>query len=214
MRGSGPGASLVRLLEGELFERTGTDELFNPYLDRDPELCAPDAPRLRRDNLRAYLRHFDRSPPFLLVGEAPSWRGMRFSGVPFTAEALLADPDFPLDGTPTSRRDRPLSEPSATILWGALREHFPGFLLWNVVPFHPHPAGEPLANRTPRRSEVRPFASLLHGVVERAGAGRVLAVGRTAERSLDELGVECTYVRHPAQGGAPEFRRQVARIFS
>ena len=204
---------LIRLLESDLFEREGTDELFNPYLDRDSELCVEDAPRRRRDNLRAYLELFEFPPEFLLAGEAPSWRGMRFSGIPFTAEALLEDPDFPVDGSPTSRRERPLSEPSATILWGALQEHFPRFLLWNVVPFHPHPAGEPEANRTPRRSEVRSFAPLLHEVVERVGPGRILAVGRTAERSLGELGLECTYVRHPAQGGAPTFRRQVARIF-
>lgn len=205
--------ALLDLLHDEVFQRPGSDVAFNPYRDRNPDLCRENAPELRRRNLERYLRAFRRAPPVLLVGEAPSWRGMRFSGVPFTSEAQLADPDFPLDGDPTSRRRRPLSEPSATILWSALRDHWPDFVLWNAFPFHPHPAGRAAANRTPRRGEVREFRDVVRRFVDLASPERVVAVGRTAERCLHDLDLDCAYVRHPAQGGATRFREGIGAFF-
>lgn len=202
------------LLEAELFPRPGDARTFNPWRDEDPELDVAGAPARRRANLRAYLESFDNPPPVLLVGEAPSWRGCRFSGIAFTAEAQLGDDGFPVDGRRTSAfRERPLSEPSATLVWGALQLRFPGFLLWNALPFHPHPDGEPLANRTPGKREVDGFADLLHGVLEEVAPRTVVAVGRTGEGALERLGVPCTYVRHPAQGGARKFRDGIERIF-
>lgn len=202
------------LLEAELFARRSDERTFNPWKDEDPELDVPGAPALRRANLRAYLASFDGSPPVVLVGEAPSWRGCRFSGIAFTAEAQLRDHGFPVDGDRTSGfRDLPLSEASATLVWGALQPRFPGFLLWNALPFHPHPEGRVLANRTPGTREVDGFADLLHGVLEVVEPRTVVAVGRTGEGALKRLGVTCTYVRHPAQGGARKFREGIGRIF-
>lgn len=198
------------LLEGELFERPSAEGTFNPWLDRDPDLEVERAPHLRRANLRSYLESFPERPDALLVGEAPSWRGCRFSGIAFTAEANLLDPAFPVGGRRTTAfRDRPLAEPSATIVWGCLAEHFPRFFLWNALPFHPHPPGEALGNRTPRRSEVEAFDHLLHGVLDVLDPEIVLAVGRTGERALDDLGIDNRYVRHPAHGGATRFRAGV-----
>lgn len=210
---------LLPYLEEHLFERVGGEGAVNPWRERDDPLSVTDAPRARRDNLAAYLRHFPApgsdggAPPVVLVGEAPSWRGCRFSGIAFTAESLLLDPDFPLDGRRTSSfREKPLAEASATIVWGCLREHFPRFLLWNALPLHPHEPGDPLSNRTPRRSEVAEYGELLAGVLERIGAEVVVAVGRTAERSLDDQGIDATYVRHPSHGGARAFRAGVLGI--
>jgi len=195
------------LLEERLFARASDARTFNPWRDRDPELDVEDAPTLRRDNLRRYLRRFEDDPPVVLVGEAPSWRGCRFSGIAFTAEGNLVDPDFPLDGHRTSAfRDRPLKEASGTIVWGCLEEHFPRFLLWNAVPFHPHPKRKKLGNRTPGVRETESYADLLRDVLE------VLAVGRTSERSMERLGIPCRYVRHPSHGGANDFREGVLEV--
>ena len=166
------------------------------------------APALRRTNLRRYLEAFYRLPEVLLVGEAPSWRGCRFSGVPFTSEAQLVDGSLPFEGERTSRRRRPLAEPSGTVVWRVLRPRSPRFLLWNVSPLHPHRPGAPLANRRPRVTEVRRFHGLLGRVMGALGPAAVAAVGRTAQAALGELDVRCRYARHPAQGGAEPFRRR------
>ena len=122
------------VLEAGLFDRPGDGRTFNPWRDQDLELDVEDAPTLRRGNLRRYLERFTGPPPVILVGEAPSWRGCRFSGIAFTAEGNLLDEDFPVDGRRTSAfRPAPLKEASATIVWGCLREHFPRFLLWNAL---------------------------------------------------------------------------------
>jgi len=210
---------LLPYLEDHLFDRPGGDGAVNPWREGDDPLAVEGAAAARRGNLAGYLAHFPAPgtgagpSPIVLVGEAPSWRGCRFSGIAFTAESLLLDPDFPLDGRRTSAfRDRPLSEASATIVWGCLAEHFPRFLLWNALPLHPHQPGEPLSNRTPRRSEVAEYGAVLSGVLERVGAEVVVAVGRTAERSLDDLGIDATYVRHPSHGGARAFRAGALEI--
>jgi hypothetical protein len=57
----------------------------------------------------------------------------------------------------------------------------------------------------PLRAEVVRFQPLLADVVAAVGDARVLAVGRVAERSLAEVGVAATYLRHPSQGGARLF---------
>lgn len=201
------------LLQDRLFRTPSEAGAFNPWLDRDPELDVEGAPLLRRQNLRNYLERFPASPPVVLVGEAPSWRGCRFSGIAFTAEALLLDPEFPVGGSRTSAfRPKPLTEQSASIVWGCLADHFPAFLLWNAFPFHPHPPEARLGNRTPRRSEVEGHGELLRALLDELDPDEVLAVGRTGERALREIDVACRYVRHPAHGGAKRFRKGVLEV--
>jgi uracil-DNA glycosylase len=136
---------------------------------------------LRRRRLEAYLGSRAEAP-YLLVGEAPGYRGARVSGIPFTSERQLtgAGP----------------AEATATVVHRVLREFGleEDVLLWNVVPTHP---GTATSNRPPTRREVaagRIFAE------ELAEGREVVAVGRTAHSALGG-----TYVRHPSHGGAGAF---------
>jgi uracil-DNA glycosylase len=138
--------------------------------------------RLRRQRLVAYLES-RRSAPVLLVGEAAGYRGARLSGVPFTSERQLTG-SGPAEAT-------------ATIVHRVLRELGleEDVLLWNIVPTHP---GTATTNRRPSRGEVAaglPFARRL------ARERQVVPVGRLAHAALGGA-----YVRHPAHGGAREFR--------
>ena len=137
---------------------------------------------LLRERLLGYLASRRRAP-VLLVGEAPGYRGARVSGIPFTSERQLTG--------------RGPAEATATIVHGVLAEL--GLeelvLLWNVVPTHP---GTETTNRPPTRVEVvagLPFARAL------TGGRQVVSVGRVAHDALGGFGV-----RHPAHGGAREFR--------
>ncbi|MFB6274079.1 MAG: uracil-DNA glycosylase [Salinibacter sp.] len=201
------------LFETHVFPEPSTDEQFNPYRDRHEDLDAPDAPSHRRDNLRQYLACFDDAPRLFLLLEAPGPWGCRFSGVPVTSEDQLADPDFPIDGTVTSRADRPpLTEYSASIFWRVLQPHFPQFFVWNSLPLHPHDPGDPVSIRTPRRSEVRAWHELLRALLDTLAPDRTVGVGRKGERALDDVGADPTYVRHPSQGGANKFESGMETI--
>jgi uracil-DNA glycosylase len=151
---------------------------FNFYRD------GPDA-NLRRRRLREYLDS-RQDALFLLVGEAPGYRGARVSGIPFTSERQVTG-SGPAEAT-------------ATIVHRVLAELGieTRVLLWNVVPTHP---GTESTNRPPTRAEVEEGLPFVHRL---AGGRRVIAVGRLAEAALG-----APYVRHPSHGGAEPFRRQL-----
>ena len=67
--------------------------------------------------------------------------------------------------------------------------------------------------RTPRVSEIRSFAGLTRELLGCVEPEVVVAVGRKAEMQLGEIGVACTYVRHPSQGGARRFEEGMIRVF-
>jgi uracil-DNA glycosylase len=143
--------------------------------------------RLRRERLHLYL-DAKRHASILLVGEAAGYRGARVSGIPFTSERQLtgAGP----------------AEASATIVHRVLAELEleEDALLWNVVPTHP---GTATSNRRPTRAEVEASFPFL---AELARGRRVVAVGRLAQAVTG-----APYVRHPAHGGAADFRAGLLR---
>jgi uracil-DNA glycosylase len=154
---------------------------FNQYAD------GPRAPLLR-DRLRSYLDvHIDAD--FLLLGEAPGYRGARVSGIPFTSERQLTG-----SGP---------AEASATLVHRVLDEL--GLeertLLWNLVPTHP---GTERTNRQPRSAEIAVGLTFLRVL---ASDRTVVAVGRLAERALGVRGV-----RHPSHGGAQAFREGLVEL--
>ena len=154
---------------------------FNQYADSS-ELCT---------RLDGYLTR-RRQAPLLLVGEAAGYRGARVSGLPFTSERQLTGAG-PAEATATIVH-RVLAELG-------LEEHV---LLWNVVPTHPHRAGEPHSNRRPTRAEATAGEAFL---AELAAGRRVVAVGRLAQSVVGD-----PYVRHPSHGGAAEFREGLVRL--
>jgi hypothetical protein len=187
----------------------------NPYRGEVPELDGRGAAGRRRRNLEAYLERVGRVR-CVLVGEALGFRGGRFSGIAFTSERQLAGDDgrrLPWASAPpfaaTSRNPALWLEPSGSIVWGALGGEPQGVLLWNAFPWHPYAPRSPLSNRCPERSLWQANLHVLEELLAEVGAVRVLAVGRTAQAALAELGVEAPGLRHPAHGGAVVFREQL-----
>jgi hypothetical protein len=203
---------ILKIVEARLFDIPGGPTAFNPFHDLDAELDLADAVERRRANFGAYVRAYDAYPEVLLVAEAPGPWGCRFSGVPVTSEAQLVDPDFPINGVQSSRRNQPYTEYSASIYWRALKPHFPRFFTWNTFPFHPFKKDSRLSIRTPTRQEVLEYTDLLGSVVRLSRAKQVLAVGRKAEMALRTIGFEPMYVRHPSQGGAILFTQTVLSL--
>ncbi len=191
--------------------------MVNPYREAFPDLDAPAAARGRRENLEAYLDRVG-TPRLILVGEALGFRGGRFSGIAFTSERQLLGSDgrrLPWGGAPfraTSRNPTLWLEPSGSIVWDGLGGEARGNLLWNSFPWHPYGARGPLSNRTPERSLVAANLHVLERLLAETAGARVLAVGRTAQGALAEIGVEAPALRHPAHGGALIFRQQLREL--
>lgn len=200
------------LLQEEVFSLPSTENLFNPYRDRHDAFDRPDAIDIRRDNMRQYLTCYEQRPPVFLLAEAPGPWGCRFSGVPLVSEAKLVDEAFPIHGRQSSINDAPHTEYSANIYWRVLGPYFPHFFTWNSVPFHPHKPGEYLTIRTPKSSEVAAFTGVLAGLLQTLRPERILAVGRKAEYALKKIEADCTYIRHPSQGGAKLFETGVLQV--
>jgi len=198
----------------ELKSFRGADA-FNQYAQVDAGLDVPGADRIRLENLAAYLQKF-RAARFVLVGEAPSFHGCRFSGIPFTAEEQLVG-SSPLwwarEGLyrRTSRRARLMSEHSGSIVWACLGGR-PDVVLWNAFPWHSHMHGNVMRNRKPTAGELERASCVLRVFIDIFPGAAVYAVGRTAEHALTEIGVEAEYIRHPARGGKPGFMSGVAGI--
>jgi hypothetical protein len=186
-------------------------DAFPMLAAEDPALDRPGGAATRRENLAHYLAERTAQPPVLLVGEAMGWAGGRFSGIAFTAERTLLRWGAPYE--PSSLRPEGYAEQSGSIVHGLLDAlgAEPRALLWNVVPAHPHQPARPLSNRLPREQERRAGGEVLAELVARARPLALVPVGRTAERTLAELGIEAEpAVRHPANAGAARFRLECA----
>ena len=168
----------------------------------------------RRRNLATYLREMlDRSPKVLLVGEAPGFRGMRITGVPFTSRTMFQGPPnaFGLFG-PGKGYVLPAeaagvaAEPTATVMWEVLAEFEFLPLLWSACPWHTHVPGRPLSNRTPTVSEAAQGTPFWQALTEEFPIETVVAVGNVAHRSLQRSGLDVPKIRHPAHGGRSGFK--------
>ena len=203
--------------------------VFNPWRDHDERDGTPrrDKPRMRRENMQAYVEARRGEARVLLLGEAPSHRGCRFTGIAFCSETeLVHKPELVarrrLALTSRDAEAKPQRERSAAVIWSEIERAGRPFeiVLWNAFPWHPYRADDgdtsdgpcgPSSNRKPRLGEVaegrRAFDALLRCFSRELD---VFAVGKVAEDALARWGgTECTgYIRHPAQGGEKLFRSQ------
>ncbi|PCN48090.1 hypothetical protein Csp2054_08930 [Curtobacterium sp. 'Ferrero'] len=186
------------------------------------------AGRLRRTNLSRYLDAVAPTAGMLLVAEAPGWRGMTNTGVPFTSMREL--------GAGYLAPEEPTApwEASSRVVQAVLADwRGPLPVTWAVFPHHPFRAPDRLTNRTPRPQEVRDGAPVALALLEalrtrRTGGGaggaaadadadadadvRVVAVGRKAQGALALAGIDAVAVRHPAQGGATQFTAEMRAL--
>ena len=215
----------------QLLENSPSGAVFNPWWEADEQNdVGPNAPAIRRNQLRAYLQKRFRKAHIAVIGEAVGYRGGHFSGIPMTSERLLLrrstnvpvkSNDFFSDINPrrTSKPEKcpdGFSEPTATIVWGTLLGlglKPEQFVLWNAFPWHSFdPRRGMLSNRTPKKSEQAAGLPVLNAFLELFSRDQVVALGKIAAAQLEELNVNAHCVRHPASGGAKLFRQQIAKI--
>lgn len=211
-----------------------TKDLFSPWFERDVKHdISPKAPDIRRRQLSRYLEERSESARFLFIAEALGYQGGHFTGIAMTSERILlghqkerygVEPGHVFNGISPERTSSPefiakgMTEPTATIMWGALANlgiNPYEVVLWNAVPWHPFtPEKGILSNRTPTAIELSAGLKHLDSFIGLFENVQLIAVGRKCEESLSELGKKHIAVRHPANGGAPKFRKQVRELMA
>lgn len=203
---------------------------FNPWRDQDPvHDLGPGSPVQRADHLRRYLDERVGRAKVLLVAEALGYQGGHFSGIAMTSERILlghlaakgvhAHDVIEGGGQRTSHPQvmpaLGANEPTATIVWGALKKagiDTREVVLWNAFALHPMKNGW-LTNRKPTDVELQAGRPLLEAFLELFPSASTIAVGRVSEEILQGLGVAVAgQVRHPANGGATQFREGLAQL--
>jgi uracil-DNA glycosylase len=207
-----------------LLKASPSGAVFNPWWEFDEENdIGPHSPAIRRKHLAVYFRERLGKARLAIVGEALGYRGGHFSGIPMTSERMLLSKQRHIVASIKPRRtSKPsiypdgFSEPTATIVWGALLKMgvLPDeFVLWNAFPWHsfdPHQGL--LSNRMPNKSEQAAGLPVLKAFLELFPRDQVVALGKIAAAQLEQLGFNAHCVRHPASGGAKLFREQIAKI--
>jgi uracil-DNA glycosylase len=208
-----------------LLKASPSGAVFNPWWQIDDENdIGPNCAAIRRKHLAVYFRERLGKARLAVVGEALGYRGGHFSGIPMTSERmLLRKQPVILAGIKPRRTSKPgvcpdgFSEPTATIVWGALLKigvQPDEFVLWNAFPWHSFdPRRGLLSNRSPNKSEQLSGRPALRVFLELFPCEQIVALGRIAGAQLEQLGVNAHCVRHPASGGAKLFRQQIAKIF-
>ncbi len=208
----------------QLLKESPSDAVFNPWWETDEENdVSPQSPAIRRKHLSVYFHERLGKARLAIIGEALGYRGGHFSGIPMTSKRmLLGKQQHIVAGMKPRRTSKPsvcpngFSEPTATIVWGALRKIgvLPDeFVLWNAFPWHSFdPRRGLLSNRTPNKSEQLSGRPVLKAFLELFVCEQIVALGKIAAAQLEQLGVHAHCVRHPASGGAKLFRQQIAKI--
>lgn len=175
---------------------------------------------LRRQNLAVYFGEMQhRRPTVLLVGEAPGFRGMRITGVPFTNRTMFQGPAnrFGLFGAGKGYALPPeaagvAAEPTATVMWEVLAELDVLPVLWSACPWHTHVVGQPLSNRTPTPAEAALGTPFWQDLTRLFPIEAVVAVGNVAHQSLHRNGLDVPKIRHPAHGGRARFKEGLQEL--
>lgn len=193
------------------------EDVFNPYADRCAVYDKPNAPALRRENLRTFLMAATaQSIDSIWIARDLGYRGGRRTGLPLTDEVHLPAFSKTFGGLKLHRATigPPVAERTAAIVWRILARISVPVFLWNVFPFHPYLPGEPLSNRCHSPRERRAGESFLIDLLDMLKPRRIVAIGGEAHRFITGLkGSDCYYVRHPSYGGQNDFIAGIVELY-
>lgn len=202
----------IRPFVDELAKVDLSDRACNQYSRLEGDLRGN---AIRRRNLRLYLEQLGSfSPTTLLIGEAPSYRGGRLTGIAFVSETILLSgvetrSGRILGGDQGYRKATPgvrlSTEASATMVWSTIRQIDPLPILWNAFPFHPFLLGNTHSNRVPTAAELLIGRKFISSLLRLFDIRTIVAIGNQAAASLARMEIDHDKVRHPSQGGKQKF---------
>lgn len=212
-----------------------SSNVYNPWRDFDGIYdIGEEAPKIRCTQLENYLELRVPHAKYIFVGEALGFQGGHFSGIAMTSERILLDnhknkniqPSLVINcqarrtsnpkhiGIKKTQSKTGYNEPTATIVWESIIDNKKSptdVILWNIFPFHPHKT-DLLTNRTPSDSELGEgirYLNMLRGLVQNA---KIITIGLKSHDTLSYFGINHYSVPHPANGGANDYRKQIAKL--
>lgn len=191
--------------------------VFNPYRDLCDEHDHSESPAIRRLNLQRYL---DAAVSYgvesVWMGRDCGYRGGRRTGIALTDELNLEalDHRFRISGLAKATVGQPVKERTATEVWKIIREVDARVFLWNIFPFHPFEAGNPMSNRRHSAREFNECRDLLCCLLEWLQPKMIIAIGADAHKALYRLDFKVSPVRHPSYGGHLEFASGIRQLYS
>lgn len=190
-----------------------TNNIENQYKN---EICL--------NNLKIYLtKMIVNNPKILIIGEAPGYKGCAKTGIPFTDERNMIEANhtiFGLNNGYTLHNEKCLyKERTSKIVFEAIKGKENKVLMWNIFPFHPYNVGTIEGNRTPNINEIEEgfeFTINLLDIFKNIKKENIYAIGRKAQNELEKNNIIFSqkYIRHPSNGGANEFRKNIINILS
>jgi len=231
----------VDLFINKLAEYIPGKNVFNPWGGTsDPNYDLPDAPARRKENLSKYLRQRVPNAKYIFVGEALGYQGGRFSGIAMTSERILSDSyrnissesvfytEMKFDNHRSSNHNLELNakvrkqfgfaEPTATTVWTTMHQlglNPNHIILWNILPFHPfEPEKGSLSNRPldTEADDLKTGVIFVQALLEMNPNATIIAIGNPAKTILNANNIPCLAIRHPSNGGAPEFNQGLRDI--
>lgn len=190
--------------------------VFNPYSDRCHQHDRPDAPAIRRENLRLVLEaSLTKGLDSVWVGRDLGYRGGRRTGIALTDEPHLPELATRLGNIALRRATMtaPTAERTAHEIWKVLQCLPTPPFLWNVFPFHPYEPDDPMSNRSHTAKEAKQCEEIVATLLEWLRPRNIVALGAAAHHAMKRLGHECICVRHPSYGGHNEFNEGVRRAY-
>lgn len=168
---------------------------------------------IRKQNLILYLNHMlSLSPKYLLVGEAPGYKGCKLTGIPFSSEHVVATHPFFRGKGYRLLSDTCSKENTATIIWNELDKYNDKPLLWNIFPFHPF-NDSPATNRAPNAVETSFGLIVIKKLLSIFDIQHIVSVGQKATKKLDTA-FDVIPLRHPSYGGKSEFSKGLSQILN
>lgn len=218
------------------FDMDKMDNVFNPWKDYDKNHDFDESsPQKRCCNLCKYLKKRE-DAKYILIAEAPGYQGCHFSGIPMTSERLILQDKYGLGksglnlqrtsktnltNVPKIVQDFGFCEPTATIVWNQIVDKIgidsKDFVLWNAFPFHPYKyENNMLTNRKPKKKEILDTKIILSLFLELFDKKqRIICIGNVSKNTLGNIlkvDFKLDKVRHPANGGANDFRNEIQNL--
>ncbi len=201
----------------ELLQCASFENVFNPYSDRCEIYDRDDGPQRRCSALLALLTVAGRVEiDSLWLGRDLGYRGGRRTGLALTDDVHVAEHAARWGiGVERATAGPMVAERTAAVIWKAIRQIRATIFLWNVFPFHPYQAEDPLTNRPHKSHERAAGEELLSQLIAILKPDRLVALGNDAASTAARLagGRDVIHVRHPSYGGQREFLSQIRILY-
>lgn len=184
------------------------ENAFNPYVEACEDCDRKDAANIRVHNLELILEAALRNGvDSIWIARDLGYRGGRRTGLALTDEVHLTNHADLFNTQPLARATKgaAVAERTASIVWQMLDLINRPIFLWNVFPLHPHEPDDPMSNRCHTKQERIACQPVLLWLLHALQPRRIVAIGRDAQKSLEDMGVAAECVRHPSYGGQTEF---------